>query len=242
MQYTYDDIEYLGESTYGNSEDHWISLALPEYSGHDMQFMFYTNPRNVTEKDMEKEGFNTVFNMKTSRITPMIYSQENRDIEFYAQQVIISVRNDYLEDEKAQSILHDESRIMDDMISIMSALRSQRAYQQQSFWMQEGIYDLGIIDPVAIMSSPLHGIALTDILQNDQNATEEEALRMGIMSIAEGEIPWWTYSDHTVYDITDSMLDYTQSGKLYRKAYIPIDMKQGVNNNGKYARGNRIIT
>lgn len=241
MQYTYDDIEYLGESTYGNSEDHWISLALPEYSGHDMQFMFYTNPRNVTGKDMEKEGFNTVFNMKTSRITPMIYSQENRDIEFYVQQVIISVRNDYLEDDKAQSILYDESRIMEDMISIMSALRSQRAYQQQSFWTQEGIYDLGIIDPVAIMSSPLHGIALTDILQNDQNVTEEEALRMGIMSIAEGEVPWWTYSDHTVYDITDSMLDYTQSGKLYRKAYIPIDMKQGVNN-GRYARKNRSIT
>ena len=241
MQYTYDDIEYLGESTYGNSEDHWISLALPEYHGHDMQFMFYTNPRNVTGEAMEKEGFNTVFNMKTSRITPMIYSQENRDIEFYAQQVIISVRNDYLEYNKAQSILYDESRIMDDMISIMSALRSQRAYQQQSFWTQEGIYDLGIIDPVAIMSSPLHGIALTDILQNDQNVTEEEALRMGIMSIAEGEVPWWTYSDHTVYDITDSMLDYTQSGKLYRKAYIPIDMKQGVNN-GRYARKNRSIT
>lgn len=241
MQYTYDDIEYLGESTYGNSEDHWISLALPEYHGHDMQFMFYTNPRNVTGEAMEKEGFNTVFNMKTSRITPMIYSQENRDIEFYVQQVIISVRNDYLEDDKAQYILHNESKIIDDMISIISALRSQRAYQQQSFWTQEGIYDLGIIDPVAIMDSPLHGIALTDILQNDQNVTEEEALRMGIMSIAEGEVPWWTYSDHTVYDITDNMLDYTQSGKLYRKAYISIDMKQGVSN-GRYPRENRSIT
>lgn len=241
MQYTYDDIEYLGESTYGNPEDHWISLALPEHHGHDLQFMFYTNPRNVTGKDMEREGFNTVFNMKKSCITPMRYSQENRDIEFYVQQVIISVRNDYLEDDKSQSILHDESRIMDDMISIMSVLRSQRAYQQQSFWTQEGIYDLGIIDPVAIMSSPLHGIALTDILQDDRNVTEEEALRMGIMSIAEGEVPWWTYSDHTVYDITDNMLDYTQSGKLYRKAYISIDMKQGVSN-GRYPRENRSIT
>lgn len=240
MKYTYDDIEYLGESTYGHPKDHWVSLALPEYYGHDTQFMFYTTPRYITGKDMEQEGFISIYDMKISNIIPINYSKINREVGLYVQQVIISVRNDYLEEYESRYILNNNMEIINDMFNIINVLTSQQAYQKQSFWTQEGIYDLGIIDPVSIMNSPIHGIALTDILEKEQDITEEEALRMGIMSIAEGEIPWWTYSNHTVYNITDSPLDYTRSGKIYKKVYIPITIEKG--NNDGLSRRNRSIT
>lgn len=241
MKYDYDDIQYLGESSFGNPQDHWISLSLPEQNCHYMQFMFYTAPKHVTGKDMEEEGFRTVFDIKKSQVIPMNYTDKNRYIDFYVQQVIISVRNDYLKDEEAKRILENDLNLIEDMISIISAMTSQQAHQQQSYWNQEGIYTLGIIDPVAIMKSPIHGITFTDVLQDEKNISEEEALRMGIMSIADGEIPWWTYSNYTVHNITDSVLDYSQSGKMYRKAYIPVSIEKGKQNGRLTINGRSIL-